>query len=266
MDVIKISIITVNYNGSFFLEQAVQSVINQQAPDVEVEYIVIDGGSTDGSLEIISRYDSAVSRLVVEPDSGPANAINKGFDLATGDVVAWLNSDDYYYPGTLERVRKIFDENPNAPFCFGACPIVDTEGNEIRGLITGFKELFFPVSSRFTYQCINYISQPAFFFRRSAMLEAGHLREGLKAAWDYEFILRLWRQGKGVRVQGSPLSAFRWHEGSISGTSFVEQFKEEFQAAVDDAGWLSAQALLHFIVRWGIVSAYHVMAGLRRCR
>jgi GT2 family glycosyltransferase len=178
-------------------------------------------------------------------------------------VVAWLNADDYYYPDSLERVQAAFNQQPQKALAFGRCLIVDEQGTEIRRGITKFKEFFFPLSSRFTIQSINYISQPAMFFRRSALEAVGTLRQDLKAAWDYEFILRLWRQGGGFQVPGSPLSAFRWHPGSISGQHFRQQFKEEYDVAVADAGRLSLPVLLHWGVRWGIVGSYSLMERRR---
>ena len=259
------SIITPSYNSAPYLEQSIQSVLEQQEEqDISLEYIVIDGGSTDGSQEILQRYAQDITHTVIEPDTGPANAINKGLQLATGDVLAWLNADDIYYPRALERVRQALERRPDAAFCFGSCPIIDEKGQEIRTGITRFKELFYPVSSRFTYQCINYLSQPALFFRHQAVEQVGLLPEDMVAAWDYEFILRLWHYGDAVQVAGPPLSAFRWHEGSISGQNFQVQFQEEYLAAKADAGGLSLQTLLHFFVRWGIVGAYSVMTQLRK--
>jgi len=203
-------------------------------------------------------------RILIEKDTGPANAINKGFKLATGDVVSWLNVDDFYYQGTLLRVQQMLDNFPKASFCFGSCPIINEQGECIRTSITIFKELFFPVSSNFTYQCINYLSQPSIFFRNSARAKAGLLREDMVAAWDYDFILRLWHFGAAVRVKGTPLAAFRWHEGSISGLNFNIQFKEEYLAAKADAGSFCLQTFLHFLVRWGIVGIYSVMSRQRK--
>ncbi len=260
----RFSIITPNYNGERFLEQTLRSVISQADDGVELEYIVVDGNSTDNSHKIIEKYSDRLAKTIIEKDTGPANAINKGLALASGDVLAWLNADDLYYPNTLRRVQQALEGRPEAAICFGACPIIDTQGQEIRAGITRFKEFFYPLSSRFTYQCINYLSQPALFFRRSAFKEAGPLRENMIAAWDYEFILRLWRSGDAVQVSGGPLAAFRWHEQSISGQQFAIQFQEEYKAAQDDAGRFSPQTLLHFFVRWGIVGIYSLMASRRR--
>ena len=260
----KFTVITPNFNGAAFLEATIESILQQRTQGIELEYIVVDGGSTDGSHAIIERYGSAIDRVIIEQDQGPAQAINKGLALATGDIVSWLNADDLYHLGTLLRVAQIMEQNPKAPFCFGDCVIVNQEGMEIRKAISLFKRCFFPFSSRFAIQCINYISQPSLFFRRNAQAEAGFLRTDMVAAWDYEFILRLWRLNPGIMLPGSPLSSFRWHPSSISGRYFKEQFKEEYQAAVADTGQWSLQALLHYGVQLGIVSIYQLLSLLSK--
>lgn len=253
------SVITPSYQSAVYLDRCVQSVLQQRDAGVVLEYLVLDGGSDDGSLDLLSGYGRTIDRVVSEPDQGPADAINKGFALAGGDIIAWLNADDEYTPGALARVAEVMAQHPEAPFCFGHCPIVDASGQEIRKGVTRVKRACYPVSSRFTFQCINYISQPAMFFRKSALENAGPLRLDLKAAWDYEFLLRLWRQGRGVPIPDPPLARFRWTPGSISGQHFRRQFDEEYQAAKADAGAFSLQTLLHFGVKWGIIGMYALM-------
>jgi glycosyltransferase involved in cell wall biosynthesis len=260
----RFTVITPNYNGAAFLEQAIRSVVSQREQGLDLEYIVVDGKSTDGSLDIIQRFEKHIGRVIVEEDTGPANAINKGFAASTGEVVSWLNADDLYMPGALGRIQVAMKRNPDASFCFGRCPIIDEDGREIRKPITRFKEAFFPVSSPFTLQCVNYVSQPAVFFRRSALEHAGFLREDWIAAWDYDLWLRLLKQGRAVRIEGSPLAAFRWHEASIGGNRFSVQFKEELDAVISDAGPLAPQTLIHHGVRWGIVGIYSMMAWRRK--
>ena len=259
----KVSVITPNYNGERFIEQAIASVLAQRETGVDIEYIVMDGASRDRSMEIIQRHRDGIDRIVSEPDHGPASAINKGLKLATGDLVAWLNADDLYHPGAVRRAIETLERHPRAALCFGHCRIVDEDGREIRRGITRFKESLFPFSSRFLIQSINYISQPATFFRRAALEAAGPLREDLKAAFDYDLLLRLWRHGGACRIPGSWVADFRWHPGSISGSTFGRQFKEEFDIAVADAGRLSPQILLHWFVRWGIVGSYALMQKTR---
>jgi glycosyltransferase involved in cell wall biosynthesis len=260
----KISVITPNFNGEAYLADCLKSIIDQRREGLDIEILVMDGGSTDGSADVVRSFGSEINTFVSEKDNGPCDAITKGLALATGDILAWLNADDLYVPGALARVAEVMSQHPERALCFGHCPIVNEQGDEIRHGITRFKEMFYPFSSRFVIQSINYISQPAMFFRRSAYEAAGPLRQDLKAAWDYEFILRLWKQGGAVRVSRPALAMFRWHPGSISGQHFKLQFKEEFDAAVADAGRFSIQALLHWFVRWGIVGSYSLMAANRQ--
>ena len=154
----KISVITPNFNGERFLEGTLKSVLAQRDDGVDLEYIVVDGQSTDRSMDIIRAHGNRIDRVICEQDSGPANAINKGLRAVTGDVVGWLNADDTYYPRTLERVTRTMELHPSRALCFGHCPIVNKAGAEIRIGITRFKELFFPFSCRFVIQCINYVS------------------------------------------------------------------------------------------------------------
>jgi glycosyltransferase involved in cell wall biosynthesis len=260
----KFSIITPNKDSGRFLEETIRSVISQKEFDIDLEFLVIDGGSTDDSLAIIRSYEQDISKIISEPDTGPVAAINKGLRLASGEIVAWLNADDLYHDGALTRVAEVMAAHPDSALCFGACRIINEGGREIRRGITRFKEAFFPISSRFTIQCLNYISQPAMFFRRTALEAAGYLREDLVAAWDYDLTLRLWRQGGAARVMGPPLADFRWHPASISSRRFAVQFKEEYDVAAEDAGRLSPQTWIHMAVRWGIVGAYTLMAASRQ--
>ena len=256
----KFSIITPNFNGAPHLAECLESIRSQACEGVEVEQIVMDGGSTDGSLEVIGRFRNSLAHVASGKDDGPADAINKGFARATGDIVAWLNADDLYRPGALARVARCFESDPRLALCFGRCDIIDADGAIIRRAISRFKHAWYPFACRFTIQVLNYVSQPALFFRRDALECAGALRTDLKAAWDYEFLLRLWRQGRARAIGGAPLSAFRWTPGSISGANYHRQFDEELAAAEADAGRFSPQALLHRCVRWGIVTIYDRMA------
>lgn len=113
----RISIVTPSYNQAEFLERTIFSVLNQNYP--KLEYIIIDGGSTDGSVEIIKKYDKYLTFWVSEKDNGQADAIRKGFARATGEILAWINSDDTYLPGTFLKVAKAFIKNPKVDLIFG---------------------------------------------------------------------------------------------------------------------------------------------------
>ena len=260
----KVSVVTPSYNSAAFIAQTIESVLSQRGTfDGDLEYIVVDGASQDGTLDEIRKFGDRIDRVVSEPDRGPADAINKGFALATGDFVAWLNADDYYEPRALARMLAAAERKPGRAFYFGRCRIVDGGGREIRRPITRFKEAFFPFSCRATLQTINYVSQPATFFSAAAVRQAGPLRTDMKAAFDYEFLLRLWRAGGAAAIPGPAVSNFRWHPGSISGQGFRRQFKEEYEAAAADAGRFSPQAILHLAVRHSIVAIYSLMEKRR---
>ena len=262
----RVTVITPCFHSAATLPALLDS-LDKQAEDAasglfELEHIVMDGGSTDGTLDLLASRQCPWRTVISEPDHGPADAINKGFTLATGDYVAWLNADDAYAPGALARSMAALRRHPRASFAFGRCPIVDANGAEIRRPITRFKELFYPFPFRWVLQTLNFVSQPATLFRKSAIDAAGPLRTDLKAAWDYDLLLRLRKLGPCVRVQGRfPVAYFRWTPASISGANFRRQFDEELALAIADAGRFSLPAILHQAVRWGIVTIYARMTS-----
>ena len=125
----RITIITPSYNQGQFIEETIQSVLNQGYPNLE--YIIIDGGSTDQTVEIIKRYAAQIAYWVSEPDRGQTHAINKGLAQATGEILAYLNSDDYYLPGALHAVAKYFGCNPQVDLLHGCCRYVNEQGEPI---------------------------------------------------------------------------------------------------------------------------------------
>ena len=144
----KISIITTNYNTDKYLEQTIKSVLNQKG-EFELEYIITDGGSIDNSLEIIKKYNKEVKegkwgkhityKYISEKDKGQSDGINKGLKMATGDIVAFLNADDLYTEGALEKVVTYFKENPDCMWLTGYCKIIDENGKQIKKYITEYK-------------------------------------------------------------------------------------------------------------------------------
>ena len=236
-----------------------RSVALQRSPGLSVEHIIMDGGSTDGTEALVRKFAHPDTRFVSSADSGPADAINKGFAIATGEFLCWLNSDDCYAPDALRRAVEALERRPEKAFCFGHCPITDAQGVMIRPFITRFKEFFFPFSCRFTFRVFFYVSQPATLFRRSALEAAGPLRTDLKAAWDYELLLRLWRRGGGVRVRRPELAYFRWTPDSISGRNYALQFRESAECVAKDAGRFAPSSLLHRLCSFLIVASYDRM-------
>ncbi|MCD4672777.1 MAG: glycosyltransferase, partial [Anaerolineaceae bacterium] len=160
----RISIITPSFNQADFIETTILSVLGQEYP--HLEYIVVDGGSTDGTLDILRKYETQLT-WSSEEDRGQAHAINKGLARAGGEVVAFLNSDDVYAPGALLATGEYFAAHPGAWWLTGKCAIVDDQGCEIRKLITAYKHFWLQFRSYGVLQIMNYISQPATFWRRS---------------------------------------------------------------------------------------------------
>lgn len=180
----KISIVTPSFNQGRFIEKTILSVIEQDYPNLE--YIIIDGGSTDESVEIIKKYEKHLAYWVSEPDRGQSHAINKGFELATGEIFGWLNSDDWYHDGALKAVSDAFASNPDAGAVVGSGDMVDENGESIR-----FKEAF-DVSREELYNWhYNFFWQPSCFFTRNAWEESGRLDENIHYAMDLDLWFRI---------------------------------------------------------------------------
>lgn len=183
-----ISVVTPSYNQARFLEQCIDSVLGQDYP--ELEFSIIDGGSTDGSVEIIRRHADRLSFWVSEPDCGQGDAINKGFARARGELVAWLNADDCYLPGCLLAVAEAHRRDPKASFYFGDGFRVSEDG--------AARSAFFPHGPRPYDEAamifgMNYILQPATFMRRECLAQAGHLDADLHFGLDTDLWIRLAR-------------------------------------------------------------------------
>ncbi len=196
-----VSIITPSFNQASYLEQTIQSVLNQDYTDIE--YIVIDGGSSDGSVDIIKKYAPHLAYWVSEKDSGQAEAINKGMARATGGVVAWLNSDDYYLPGAVASALKIFDENPDVVLLYADMLAVDEHGKTFNTF--RFKQL--SLQDLLAFQIIG---QPAVFVRRTAFEKAGGLDLSYHFLLDHHLWIRLAAQGRILHMPQT-WAAARYH-------------------------------------------------------
>jgi glycosyltransferase involved in cell wall biosynthesis len=219
----KISIITPSLNQDTFIEATIQSILNQGYPNLE--YLIIDGDSTDGTMQIVKRYEEQLS-WISEKDNGQSAAINKGLRLATGDIVAFLNSDDLYEPGALLAVGEYFASHPEANWLTGLCINIDQSGNEIRRFNRFYKNFWLRWNSFSILKILNYVSQTSTFWRRSAMNKIGYLNEQLYYTMDYDYWLRL-GQHYPLHVLYRDLARFRIHNNSKSGTTTHRQFDEE---------------------------------------
>lgn len=222
-----ISIIIPSFNQAGTIKQTIESILSQK--NVQAEVIVIDGVSTDNTRQILQSYGTQI-RWLSEKDNGQTNAINKGISLATGDIIAYLNSDDYYLPGTLNRVINYFNQHPESDWVSGYCQIVNLDGTPIRSWITRYKNTWLNRYSFLTLQITNYISQPATFWRRSLHDKIGLFDEKLEYVMDYDFWLRAGKIGRLGLIR-QPLTAFRIYPHSKSGSRFHDLFIEDLKIA-----------------------------------
>ncbi|WP_321476903.1 glycosyltransferase family 2 protein [uncultured Paludibaculum sp.] len=181
-----VTVVTPSYNQAEFLRATIESVLGQDYP--RIEYLVMDGGSTDGSAEIASEYGGRLT-FVSEPDRGQSHAINKGFQRAQGEIVAWINSDDVLLPGAVSAAVRAFAESPGVGAVYGEGYCIDRAGQ-----VTGRFPATEPFNLwRLTWVCDSILQQST-FFRRSAVAEVGWLREELRWSMDWDLLVRLGRR------------------------------------------------------------------------
>ncbi|MEQ8164962.1 MAG: glycosyltransferase family 2 protein, partial [Alphaproteobacteria bacterium] len=206
----KISIVTISYNQAPFLARALNSVAEQDHPDIE--YIVVDPGSTDGSREIIRQYADRIAVLIDEPDEGPADGLKKGFARVTGDVCGYINADDALLPGALARVAAEFAARPEVDVISGHGYVVDGTG---RVLARRRSDRFHPWL--YAYGGVLLMQQSS-FFRRQAYERVGGFNTANRTCWDAELFVDMACAGSRFQVIDEYWSLFTLHEDSISGS------------------------------------------------
>jgi glycosyltransferase involved in cell wall biosynthesis len=236
-----VSIITPSYNQAPFLEQTIRSVLAQDYP--RIEYIVVDGASTDGSVEIIKRHESRIARWVSEPDRGQSDAINKGFRMATGDVVAWINSDDLYFPDAVSTAVERFTQDPGLGLFYGNCVFIDRDGAFVRY----FTEVE-PYDEFRLRNCSDFIMQPTTFFRRDLLEKIGLLDESLHFTMDWDLWCRFAESGCGIHCEPKLIAATRVYPetkttaGSRPRLDEVKQILNRHKTAWWPHGWFGFYA------------------------
>lgn len=181
----KVSIVTPSYNQGQFIERTLQSVANQGG--AEIEHVVFDGGSNDQTVDILKRFEPAV-RWVSKKDKGQTDAVNQGIRATDGEIIGWLNSDDVYYPGAIEKVVAYFEAHPEVDVVYGMADHIDLEDRAFES---------YP-SAPWDFELLQqtcFICQPALFFRRRVVERYGLLDETLNYCMDYAYWLRLGKAG-----------------------------------------------------------------------
>ena len=260
MELPAISVITPVFNAAATVEETLASVAQQDYP--RVEHVVVDGGSTDGTVAIL---EGAGVRFVSEPDRGRADAANKGVRMSSGELVGFLNADDRYEPGALRAVGEAVAARPEALWVTGYCRIIDGDGEEIRRPVTAWKNLLLRHWSYGLYLTQNFVSDPATFVRRSVLDEVGPLDERYVASHDYDLWLRIGRRSPPL-VLRRDVASFRMVEGTLSMGGFERQFQEHAEVARRHGDGHSLAVALNTLMSRLIIAVYRTLRAIRRAR
>ncbi len=239
-----VSIVTPSYNQGKFIKATIESILSQDYPNIE--HFVADGGSTDETVDILKEYDKKIT-WVSETDKGQTDAINKGLRNTTGDIVAYLNSDDVYLPGTISYIVEMFQKNPDIEFIYGDFHAIDEEGEIIDRIKT------IPFDSNILLYDANFISQPASFYRKSLIEKIGLFDDTLHYLMDYEFFLRAAKRKVNFKLAKRYLSAIRYH-GNCKTLTGSEPWADERRALKElysrhHTKYTSAKTVLKIIYR-----------------
>jgi glycosyltransferase involved in cell wall biosynthesis len=214
MEKLKITIITPSFNQGSFIEDTISSVLNQNYKNLE--YIVIDGGSEDNTKDVLKKYSDKIAYWISEKDRGQSDALNKGFEKTSGDIMAWLNSDDLYTDNTFAQVAQVFEENPDINIVYG----------DVVNFTSTKEELYinkeFEILDFFSRVSIH---QPGVFWRRDAILKAGKIDESLFYCMDYDLWMRLFLNNKALKIN-KVFSKFRIHESSKTNDNPIGLYAE----------------------------------------
>jgi len=211
----RISVVTPSLNQGSFIEETIQSILNQTYTNFE--YIIIDGGSTDGSVNLIKRYEDKLTYWISEPDKGQADAINKGFKRATGEVLCWVNSDDVLFPASLEVIAKCYVKK-DEPEIIHAWGVYINHGGKITRLIRVPRQKRF-----FFFAGIWVVPAPTVFFKASSIWKVGGLDVRLRLSMDLDLWVRMMKARARVEIVHKYLGAFRWHSSSKTSISLKEK-------------------------------------------
>jgi glycosyltransferase involved in cell wall biosynthesis len=212
---VKFTIVTISYNQVEFLKRCIDSVLSQKG--VDVEYVVMDPGSNDGSRELISGYADRIQKVVFEKDQGPADGLNRGFSEGSGDIFGFLNSDDELIPGALLKIQEAFKRNPQADMISGCGYFVDARGDILKTIVPSKFSPWLYLNGAVT------VFQQGTFFTRRIYEKAGGFNRENRTCWDGELFLDMALAGAVHHTIGDDIALFRLHGGSITGSGRLNE-------------------------------------------
>lgn len=233
-----VSVVTACYNAGGTIERTIKSVLGQTHS--RIEYLIIDGGSTDYTMRSVDEFRSRLSVVVSEPDDGISDAFNKGIALAAGDYVQFLNADDHMPPTKIADSVRLLEENPDAGFVFGDLTLVDRKGNPVM-MVEGD-----PDYQLTAYRCMPRVNHPTFLVRRSVYEKYGGFEDRWRVSMDYDWLLRVTRAG--VRGVYSPMIHAHMQIGGASERDPVRSMNEERLISIRH-GRGSMTANVYFLMR-----------------
>ena len=243
-----VSIVTPSYNQAQYIGRTIKSVQMQDYP--AIEHIVVDGKSTDGTIAILKRCKNL--RWVSEKDSGQTNALNKGFRMAKGEIIGWMNSDDTYLQGAVRTAVEYFNSHPDVNIIYSRVNVIDENDRKIG------EHFLFPHSHFIQLNVTNCIPQQGVFFRKKLLSEVGYLDEKLNYTMDYEFWVRVGQKKKIVLIPGI-YSNFRIVKGTKTFEKYDEFFEEVYKINEKYGGfpyvWMTVRLLRRAATRLGLLGA-----------
>ena len=248
------SIVVPVLNSEKFLEETLSSILSQKGPDIEC--IVVDGGSLDLTHDIVKKFSPYVKLLRAQP-LGEPDAINRGFEVSSGDIVAYIDSDDVYLPGAFQSACNCFEDGFS--WCYGKGLIIDSKGFITRKFVTKFKELFQKEFNFDTLSVLDYIVQPTVFIKRSIWKEVGLFRKDYKFSFEYDYWLRLAGRTSPA-FMNRYIAAWRHHPGSISVQSPYEEARQAISIG-DIYGPALFRRLLRRLVNYPVPVIYSLLGS-----
>lgn len=238
----KLSLVTPCYNSAAYLEETIQSVLSQNVP--YLEYVIIDGGSKDGTVEIIRRYEDRLAFWLSEPDRGQTDALNKGFPRLTGDIVAFINADDVFVPGALTRVLAAFEKSPETDIVYGGVEWIDAQSKKTGEHLGDISSLEEVLNIYDVWWGKRQWVQPEVFWRRALKEKVGAFDESYHLAFDFEYWVRCFRAGARVQRIPDPVVQFRLHaqQKSTAAAKAADEIRAIVRRHLDDGAAISDEA------------------------